>query len=458
MSCLEFDFGGCSDRNIPGHGVGDAEIAGHLAAMEGALASFKEEGKRPSFLDLPDELAGVHKLLLYVAGLSMEIENVVVLGIGGSSLGPRALIDALSIPANPGKAWRGGEYRRVLFLDNVDPEVVYGTLYSADPHSTLYIVISKSGSTVETAAQLLVVTKVLSEVIGEGWEDHMVVVTDPEAGPLREMANAKNLYSLDVPTRVGGRFSVLSSVGLLPAALAGVEVGRVLGGAAAARDALLGLPAAENPAAVSAALHVEFHRRGMPIRIVMPYRHCLGPMAEWFQQLWAESLGKNDRSGTTPVKAVGVTDQHSQLQLYMEGPRDKVVNLWSVASSRAEVEIPDESPVAAFDYLKGKTLSALLSAELSGTRTALARAGRPVVELKMERIDEETIGALFMTLEVETALAAAAYGVDAYDQPGVELGKKFAFGIIERAGFEKFRDQYRGMETKKVPWSRKIEF
>jgi glucose-6-phosphate isomerase len=469
MKGIRFDFSGCSNANLgPRHGIDPEHLGGALATLgdylrntRSALArgkKGKEGAAIPGFYRLPDRKKEAAALSAYAQSLPSSIENAVILGIGGSSLGPRALIDALTVPGHPGRLWNRASGRKLFFPDNVDPELNFGLLEKLEPKRTLLVVISKSGSTVETAAQLVLFADFMRKRLGPKWKRHVAVVTDPDKGPLRRIAQEQGLASFEVPPDVGGRYSVLTAVGLLPAALGGVKTARLLEGAAETRDALLRTPPERNAAALSAAIHVAYHKaHRMPIRVIMPYRSYLGPMAEWFQQLWAESLGKNAKSGSTPAKAVGVTDQHSQLQLYVEGPFDKVINLWTVEASRADVVIPARTLDPDFEYLAGKSLGELLAAEYAGTRTALALAGRPTIELSLDVMNEERVGAMFCLLEVETALAAELYKVDAYDQPGVELGKKYAFGLFRRAGYESYAENFRTMQRNRTPWKAEIK-
>ena len=458
MQGIVYDFSGCAADNIgPEHGVSSEVLAGPLEKLDLALARLAGGEGAPGFIALPSGTQLDTQLWEFVSALPDSIESVLVLGIGGSSLGPRAVIEALSVPMNPGLLWSRARQLPVFFMDNVDPELAFGVLNRLNPARTLFLVVSKSGSTVETAAQFIVVRDLLRQTPGADWKKQTVVITDPTKGPLRDIVREHGLAAFEIPEEVGGRFSVLTPVGLLPSALAGIDTAGLLRGAAAARDALLSTPAAANPAALSAAVHVHYHAKGMPIRVTMPYRSSLSAAAEWFQQLWGESLGKNLQAGSTPVTALGVTDQHSQLQLYVEGPRDKVITFWSVEQSREEVPIGETDVPEAFSYLAGKSLSALLKAELLGTRAALARAQRPTVHVRLDRMSADRLGALLFMLELETVLAAELYSVNAYDQPGVEAGKKYAFGILNRDGFGDFAEEYRKNAETTVSWKTELK-
>ncbi len=458
MKGIVYDFSGCAADNIgTEHGVTLELLQPSLDTLDRALARLGSGEDAPGFVALPSSRGADAGLAEYVAALPGDIESVLVLGIGGSSLGPRAVIEALSVPMNQGLLWSRARQLPIHFMDNVDPELAFGVLNRLNPARTLFLVVSKSGSTVETAAQFIAIRDLLRNTPGADWKKQMVIVTDPDKGPLRKIAGEHGVKAFDIPAGVGGRFSVLTPVGLLPSRLAGIDTTALLKGATEARDSLLAAPAADNPAALSAAIHVHYHARGMPIRVTMPYRAALSATAEWFQQLWGESLGKNANSGSTPATAIGVTDQHSQLQLYMEGPRDKVITFWSAEESREEVAIGEQDVPPAFSYLGGKSLTALLKAELLGTRAALTGEGRPTVHVRLDRISEDRLGALLFALELETVLAAELYGVNAYDQPGVEAGKKFAFGILNREGFEEYADEYRKTTESTTGWTTEIK-
>jgi glucose-6-phosphate isomerase len=245
---------------------------------------------------------------------------------------------------------------------------------------------------------------------------------------------------------VGGRFSVLSAVGLLSAAVTGIDIHKLLQGAAE-MDALCQKSKKlwENPALTGAALHYLMDKaKGKNIHVMMPYSHALRDVSDWFRQLWAESLGKrSDRAGKrvhtgqTPEKAIGVTDQHSVMQLYVEGPFDKVVTFLTVDEFRATVPIPPAFPeFSAVNYLGGHTLNELMAAEQRATELALTQNGKPNCALRLDRVDEETVGALLYLLEMQTAYTGELYNINAFDQPGVELGKEFTYGLMGRKGFE----------------------
>jgi glucose-6-phosphate isomerase len=402
------------------------------------------------FLDLPDSIesrAAAHACLKFAAELDPAIDTVVVLGIGGSSLGPKALHSALAEPFEHLRNDRAGHRRRLLFADNIDPVTFAALLQRVDLGRTLWNVVTKSGGTAETAAQLLIVYDKLVAAFGlERAKRHIVCTTDPEKGALRATAKRYGFATLDVPSSIGGRFSVLTPVGLLPAALAGLDIVALLDGAKAMRNRVLSSELASNPAlALAAVLHDQQFVEGRPMVVVMAYADGLYDIADWFRQLWAESLGKQ-RSvdgtivhvGPTPIAARGATDQHSQLQLYAEGPNDKSYIMLSVAQRSTDVTIPASELANSqneYSYLAGRSMGELLDAELQGTMASLRGRGRPVGHISLAHQDAYSVGQLVMLLEAATAYAGPLYGVDPFDQPGVEEAKRLAFAALGRPGY-----------------------
>jgi glucose-6-phosphate isomerase len=421
-------------------------LAAPAAAAVDATAERRARGEI-GFLDLPDDRATARACMDFARDLPPEIDTMVVLGIGGSSLGPRALYSALAPPFDVLRPRSPGMPRRLFFPDNVDPVTMAGLLEVCDPAKTVWNVVTKSGGTAETAAQLLVVDELLERTLGaERARRHVVATTDPARGALRRTAQARGWRTFDVPPSVGGRFSVLSPVGLLPAAVAGLDVVGLLDGARRMRDRALARDLAGNPALrLAALLHWHHTERGRPIVVLMSYVDALYDTADWFRQLWAESLGKERatdgrivNTGPTPIAARGATDQHSQLQLYVEGPADKVVLLLTARERGAEVRIPASELAASqpeYAYLAGKGLGQLLDAELAGTMGSLGRRGRPVGVVTLPRVTAAAVGELLVLLEAATAYAGPLYGVDPYDQPGVEEAKRLTFAALGRAGY-----------------------
>jgi glucose-6-phosphate isomerase len=358
-------------------------------------------------------------------------DDVVVLGTGGSSLGGQTLA-ALAHwpPAAP--RWQTAQ-PRVHFMDNIDP-VSFGTLYNAvDLARTGFIVISKSGSTAETATQFFHTVAEIAGRVGEkAVGEQMVAITEPavhgKANPLRRAAKRWNIPVLAHDPGIGGRYSVLTNVGLLPAMIAGVDGGKVRAGAQAALDQTLGAKSpAESDTAKGAALNVALLRqKGIDQSVLMPYVDKLFPFAFWYRQLWAESLGK-DGQGTTPINALGTVDQYSQLQLYLSGPKDKLFTLvFGPAAGKGPTVDRKLATEPEFAYLAGRTMGDLLDAEQRATAATLARNGRPVRILNLQKVNEAALGAMMMHYMLETIVTADLLGVDPFDQPAVEEGKVLA--------------------------------
>ena len=401
------------------------------------------------FLALPTDHA-LHRQSTEFAGRARgKFDDVVVLGIGGSALGPIALRTALLKPAwnSLSNQERAGQ-PRLHVLDNVDPHTISALLGRLDLERSLFVVISKSGGTAETMAQYLVVRERLAAKTKDP-TGHLVFVTDPKKGALREIARAENVAALDIPPAVGGRYSVLTPVGVLPAALVGIDTAGLLAGAADIAQRCAGDDLRDNPAGLFATLeYLADTTLGRHIHVLMPYSDPLRDLADWFVQLWAESLGKHRQPGDhgvgpTPLGALGATDQHSKVQLFMEGPPDKTVAFVAVRDIAADVPIPSlHSEVKELGYLGGHHLGELLSIEQRATAGALARRGRPNMTIHVDRVDPWHLGGLFMLLEIATIYAGELYGVNPLDQPGVELGKQFTYAMLGRADAEQARQEW----------------
>lgn len=424
----------CAGGDLPVTAADLAVRAPALAAAAEHLQQLQDAGQA-GFLSLDWEGWEVPQAWALGRTLRDRASTLLVLGIGGSALGARALDRAVG-PASGAPDWSGPH--RLIVLDTVDPFAVEASLASLDLADAAVCVISKSGGTVETAALFRHVLPRL-QAAREDWRDVLVFITDRKQGALRPLAEAEGLAALPIPDDVGGRFSVLTAVGMLPAAFAGVDVEGLARGAEAMKGTLAERSLA-NPAWALAAAHDAWWGHAN-ISALLAYCDRLRSVGEWWQQLWGESLGKIRPDGIavgwTPTVAMGPVDQHSQLQLWQEGPRDKVVTVLRVEDLGRRAQLGPLSggaqDVAA--YLDGATLEGLMDAERRGTTAALVSAGRPVIELALPTVDAEAIGALFVLLEYATALTGVLSGVDPFDQPGVEAGKRFAYGLMGRQGF-----------------------
>ncbi len=445
------DFGNMIAGVLEGGGIDPGRLRDDMAerfrGAQAAVEARKAAGEM-GFFDLPEDRA-LAKATREAADRcrSRGLDTLVVIGIGGSALGAAALRDALLPPLwNELDAAARGHAPRLHILDNPDPDTVSALLGRLDPARTLFNVVSKSGTTAETMAQFLVVWRKLEAALGrDAMRSRLLVTTSPERGTLRELASEHDLPALPLPENVGGRFSVLSPAGLFPAAATGIDIEAVLGGAATMAGRCRAPELAENPAGMLATLlHVADTELGARVQVFMPYADRLRGFAYWVQQLWAESLGKaldveghRVETGPTPLPAFGAADQHSILQLLMEGPRDKVVVFLAREAPAEDVAVPalfGDRP--ALGYLGGHTLFELLDRERRATAEALRREGRMNLSVTLDRVDARSLGALFMLFQIAVVYAGALYGVDPLDQPGVELGKVLTCGLMGRPGYD----------------------
>ena len=437
----------------PEHGITKAQLDELAQKTLPAIAECnrqRQAGQIP-YRDLPFKDSYAKEVKAIVAEIKPGCENFVVLGIGGSALGNIALQTALNpYMYNMDEKQRKGP--RLFIFDNVDPMQLGSFLSWVEDKldKTIFNVISKSGRTAETASQLMTISQLLLDKLGEdGFRKQVVATTDTKEGTLRKIADGSGLRTLEVPDGVGGRFSVLSPVGLLSAAMCGIDIDALLSGAAKMDEAVSKEDFFNNPAAINAAINWHFYTRGKPISVMMPYSYALKDLSDWYRQLWAESLGKtkdlrgNDVFvGPTPVKALGTTDQHSQVQLYREGPNDKLFTFLQVRDFQQEVVIGDTPDVAPeLSYLAGQKMSKLLNSEKLATEYALLHDKRPCMTVLFDRIDASAIGQFIYLFEVTTSIAGLLFDINAYDQPAVELGKEATFALMGRNGFEELAEK-----------------
>ena len=437
----------------PQHGITPQEleeIAERVAGEHEVLSRERAEAVHVFYDLYKDRATREHVREVAARCLDKGFENLVVLGIGGSALGTIALNTALNAPYHNllTRRQRKG-YPRLFVMENIDPVSFRAMLRLCRPQKTLFNVISKSGGTAETIAQCMVVVEALEKKLGAAsLKDHLVVTTSPRAPEapkslLHPVAGKYDLQTFEIPVHLGGRFSVFSPVGMFPAAMLGLDLDAMAEGCAA-MDARCSQPdLMENPAYLHAAVQFLMDtRKGKHISVMMPYADSLRDVAEWYRQLWAESLGKRFSldgeevfRGQTPVNALGATDQHSQVQLYREGPNDKLFNIIEVRRFDKTVRIPDTlQGIPELDYLRGKSLNKLMAAELRGTVDALKESIRPVVRISLPRVNAHTVAQLMYLLEVETAMAGRLYNVNTFDQPGVEAGKRIARRLMGGSG------------------------
>jgi glucose-6-phosphate isomerase len=447
---LQLDYGNVLTAAVgPAHGLAPAEIRRAAPLVKEVVTRIERERKdgHHRYRDLPADRDMLKTVRAAARKFRPGVESLVVLGIGGSALGNIALQTALNPPLHnllPAGKRRGP---RLFVMDNVDPTQFANLLDLLGPalRKTLFNVISKSGETAETAAQFLIVRDLLNRKLGQRQlAKRLVVTTDPETGTLRQLADQHGWFTLPVPAGVGGRFSVLSAVGLFSAAVCGINIAKLLAGAAEMSRRAAGTAVHHNPAAMLALLLHAFYTRGKRLHVLFPYSYLLKDLADWYRQLWAESLGKQFDTrgrpvviGPTPLKALGATDQHSQVQLYREGPNDKVFIFLEVGDFGRDVRIPrGKGTPEALKYLEGASLGHLLNAERRATEHALVASGRPCLCIRFPCVDEHTVGQFIMLWEAATSIMGGLLDINAYDQPAVQLGKDYTYALMGKPGYE----------------------
>lgn len=385
-----------------------------------------------------------------------RFDNILVLGIGGSALGGIAVTEALLKPYwNLLPQEKRNNLPRIFFLDNIDPDLISGLLEVIDLKKTLVNVITKSGDTAETMSQFMIIKDLLEKELGDDYRKNIVATTDKKMGILRQLADQEGYKIFYVPDDVGGRFSVFSSVGLLPFVLVGLNLEQMMNGIKDMDLALKNIDIYQNIAAQGALIQYLLDtKKGKNLSVMMPYSSRLKYISDWYAQLLAESLGKEYNNegkkvnvGLTPIKALGATDQHSQIQLYNEGPNDKLIIFVRVENFDTTLEIPKIFEYTGIGYLGGKTINDLINAEADSTRVSLSDYSRPTMTITIDKINEYNMAQLMYMLEVQTAIAGELYGINTFNQPGVEQAKNYTYALMGRAGYE---DSARTLQEKMV--------
>ena len=431
-SIYDFDISGCLSAKIGRHGLAPEELDASFAQMETEFRRLQDEAQSLSLpiLRMASERDDIAQAKAALSKLSAGAGTLVFFGTGGSGLGGQALAQFAGWNI-PGMHVPGQDKRpRTRFYDNLDPSTLAGVFRTLDLRSSRFIITSKSGGTAETLAQAIATLSAVKEAgLAEQIPEMFLGITEEadggKAGGLRRLLDEHKVPMLPHPKDIGGRFSCLTVVGLLPAMARGLDAGEVRAGAQSIVDALLSAQKVSDfVPAVSAATSVALSQeRGIRSLVLMPYIDRLASLSRWFVQLWAESLGK-DGKGTTPIAALGPLDQHSQLQLFMDGPREHLITLIRTRTHGTGPVIDNElAQLAGADYMAGRTVGDIVAAQASALPEALAEAGRPVRTLDIHSLDERTIGAVMMHFMVETILAGRVLGVDPFDQPAVELAK-----------------------------------
>ncbi len=449
---FRFDFSLVHEGNLRnGEGLTHRQMgqAVKRAEREAKKLALRHAAGEIGFPGLPFREKEARAVSRYAAGMRKRFTHMLVLGIGGSALGTKAVFEGVG-----GEGARKG--LRLSVADNVDPDEFFPLLRSHPMKTTAVVAISKSGGTAETNAQLALAIESLKRACGKKWKDHLVMVTDPEKGVFRRFADSLGVATFPVPQNVGGRFSVLSPVGLLPLAAAGVVTEKLLSGARWMESVFRRSKGRENPVLTAAAVYSHYLvENPKPVQVWFTYGEGLARVAEWWQQLWGESLGKRRGKGPpvgqTPTRAVGVTDQHSQVQLYQDGPADKIFTFVKWMGGREKGNVPASGFAPGMEILGKRPLRDLFDAEFEATIGALWKAGRPVVRIEVGKRDEAHLGALLHFWEWVTAIAGECAGIDPFDQPGVEEGKIITRALMGEKGTAKQREEFLRAKRNRVP-------
>ncbi len=449
---IKFDFNNMMFETIGDKGISEKEISDIEPLIEKAKKAMIEKRKngKMDFRDLPyvqNEI--VDDIISYVNDVKDDFDTFVVLGIGGSALGPMAVQQAINHPFynELSKEKRNG-FPKIYILDNIDPERLVYLFDIIDVKKTLFNCISKSGSTSETMSQFMIIKEKLEKEVGTS-KNNMVCTTDAKNGNLVRICKEEGYKYFVIPDGVGGRFSELTPVGLLPACMCGIDIKQMLKGAEYMDEICKNDDIYKNPAFMYAILSYISIKQGKNISVVMPYADSLKYISDWYAQLWAESLGKkydNNQNvvnvGPTPVKALGVTDQHSQVQLYAEGPFDKYIVFIGVDEYKETIEIPKiYQDINSLGFLGGVTQNQLIKTEQIATEYALMKAQKSNMTVTLPVVNEFTIGQLLYVFEVATAFIGELLNINAFDQPGVEGGKNATYALFGRDGYEEIKTE-----------------
>lgn len=437
---LRYDFLNMMRNRVGAEGAAPEEVqalSGRLEIARRALRERKDSGAL-GFFDVPKRRPSLDAMRALLRKLDKDIDTLVVIGIGGSLLGTQAVHAALD---GLESSKRGARSLKLVFAgDATDPRAVRDVIDAVDWKRAAINVISKSGDTIEPMSVFVLLRERLVKAVGRAKAaKRTIATTDAAKGTLREIADREGYATLPVPN-VGGRFSVFTEVGAFPLLAAGIDVEDLWKGAAAEDAAFWKTSPTRNVPMLFAGLQWLLYRRGKTISVLMPYAKRLQLVGQWYRQLWAESLGKkSDRhrnrvyTGPTPVAAIGPADQHSQLQLYIEGPSDKIVTLLEIDAFGVDERLPEPWPdIEGVSYFSGHTLKDIVHAEREATAEALAENRRPNGTLQMPDLSGKSLGSLLQALMTATAVAGELWDVDAFDQPGVEAGKRNMYRLLGR--------------------------
>ncbi|MBQ9791194.1 MAG: glucose-6-phosphate isomerase [Clostridia bacterium] len=454
---LKINYYGVLEENVSSHGISLKDLEGYKDLAKTAINSIYNvrANSMLGWIDLPDtDKKLLDEINTVATNIRNNFDNFVVLGIGGSALGTKALYQAF---AKKHKAMEKQIYCTVC--DNIDPDTFVTLLNEIDLNKTMFNVITKSGGTSETLIQMRLVIDLYNKM-GVDYKEHFIVTTET-GNKLDAFAKANGIPTFEVPKSVGGRFSVLSPVGLLPASVYGIDIAGLMKGADNIRKSAKNEDITSNLTMLSALINYISYQKGKNELVFMPYSDTLALMTDYFAQLWAESLGKEVdldgkvvNHGQVPIKTVGVTDQHSQLQLYEEGPNNKIFTFLGVEKPLIDMTTSSESPIEGYDYLNNLSIKHLLDLEQHCTAYALIKQDRPNYTLTLSKVDEENVGELMYYMQMLTAFMGEFLHINTYNQPGVEQGKIYAKALLNVEGFEAQKKEIEEYTLK----SKKYEF
>jgi len=459
---IKLDYNNVMKEFTGEHGLIQENFENLSEKIEKAKKLIEEKRKKGmlEWMELPySQRETAKEIIQYAEEKRKETEAFIILGIGGSALGPMAVQQALNHPYyNELPREKRGGFPRLYIADNIDPERLTGLFDIIEPSKCIFNVISKSGSTSETMSQFMIIREIIRKAIGdEKLKDHIVFTTSGEKGSLIKRAEEEGYRTFLIPEGVGGRFSQLSPVGLLPAAFCGIDIMELLQGAAFMDTVCKNQNEFENPAYMYAIISYLVMAQGKNISVLMPYSDQLKYIADWYVQLWAESLGKrldNDGKqvnlGPTPLKALGVTDQHSQLQLFVEGPFDKLITFMAVKNHQKDLIIPKiYEDIPSLGFLGGKSCSSFINTQKTATEYALTKAGRINMTIELPEVSPFTIGQVLFFFEVAVSFMGELMNIDAFNQPGVEESKNASYAMFGRPGYEEKKKELDAKPHKK---------
>ncbi len=464
---MKIDLRFLHNKYLGKESVNDEDLEFLANKYESANSDFEKNKDKFGFMNLPfqsqDIENAIKKIQIKISSFNekKQIKNIVLIGIGGSDLGAKALHHAINGLYYNEKIQKNVLKSRLkLFFmgDTTDPSVIKDIFSIIDLEKTIFFIISKSGNTIEQASCFIYAREQLKKIIkSEEVNDHFVFFTDPEKGVLRKLAKNKGYYLISIPENVGGRFSVLSVVGLVRSSLTGIDFRQVLNGARDMHEKLDSKfdHVKYNPAKQYALINLFYLLKQKNIKVIWPYSYYLKDFSLWFRQLWAESLGKKvDKkghqinAGTTPVAALGPTDQHSQLQLYNEGKNDKLYTF--IVADNAEDDISlhsNEDLYEDYNFFKGWNFQDILIKEFETTRYALIKNKRPTISIHIPTLDEYNLGKLFYFFEYSVVYFGYLLNINPFDQPGVELSKQAMYGVLGKKGYEKQKKAFESFQN-----------